>query len=704
MERDTARHRARALALTGVIVLTSLGAWQPGPIPAQPNKQPPPPVVNPTKPQAPLPLTEVVLFSSGVGYFQRDGEVLGNSRIDLSFPVGDVNDLLKSLVLQDFGGGQVSTVTYDSQDPTDKALKSFALDLTKNPSFAQLLNQARGEKVEVDWQAPGVQSQALKGTVVGVERQKQQVIKDTVLEVDLLNLYTAEGLRSLPLPQVQRVRFANSFLDTELKRALEVLASSHDTQKRVVSLSFTGEGKRPVRVGYVVENPVWKTSYRMVLDKGSKPFLQGWAIVDNATDEDWGNVRVTLVSGRPISFRMDLYQPLYVPRPLVELELFASLRPPVHGGALDGYGAPGKAEERARRMMDAKEAAYAPQAAGAFAPKAALNLQSGVVTGATAAELGDFFQYALKQPVTLPRQKSAMLPIVNQAVEGTRVSIYNQNVQVKHPLLGLRLKNTTGLHLMQGPITVFEGSSYAGDARVSDLQPKEERLISYAVDLGTEVEPVGKGAPDQLVAVKIARGILYATYKLRETKVYNLKNRSGHDRLVLLEHPFRADWNLVSPGQPVERSRDVYRFPVTVPAGKAASQEVVEEKGRVSEVMLSTTDDQTIRVFLSSNVSSPKVRQVLEKAGELKGKLAETLREIDQVKGQLKGIAEDQARLRANMERVPAGSPPYQRYMKKLDEQETQIEKLQAQILGLQKKEGEQRRAYETYLLSINVE
>ena len=123
-------------------------------------------------------------------------------------------------------------------------------------------------------------------------------------------------------------------LESEVKKALETLQLSHDTQKKAVSIQFAGEGKRRVKVGYVVESPIWKTSYRLVLDKKEKPFLQGWAIVENPTDEDWKDVRMALVSGRPISFQMDLYQPLYVPRPTVEPELFASLKPVTYNGSL----------------------------------------------------------------------------------------------------------------------------------------------------------------------------------------------------------------------------------------------------------------------------------------------------------------------------------------------------------------------------------
>src|SRR5205085_6020757 len=124
---------------------------------------------------------------------------------------------------------------------------------------------------------------------------RQAVGKDTV-EVELLNLWCADGVRSLKLSEVQRVRFLNPIMDSEVKKALETLSLSHDTQKKAVSINFAGEGKRSVRVGYVIENPIWKTSYRLVLNAKGKPYLQGWAVVENTQDEDWNNVRMSLIS------------------------------------------------------------------------------------------------------------------------------------------------------------------------------------------------------------------------------------------------------------------------------------------------------------------------------------------------------------------------------------------------------------------------
>jgi hypothetical protein len=678
---------------------------------------------------AELPIARVVLFSSGVGYFQRESELDGPRRIDLHFPMTDVNDLLKSLVLEDRSGGPVGTISYDNRNPLAMTLKSFALDLTANPSLGDLLNQARGEKVEIvtvpDPKGALTQAETLGGLIVGVEKQKQPTGKE-VVEMAQLNLLTADGLRGLPLVQVQKVRFLRPELDQEFRKALEVLATGHDTQKKTVSLNFTGTGKRRVSVAYVTESPIWKTSYRLNLEK-DKVFLQGWAVVENTTDEDWANVRLGLVSGRPISFQMDLYQPLFLTRPMVEPELFASLRPQMYNADMDaaaktaappmgGFPAPGAAAN-GRGLAEGKKAAdkevqdrLQERRAGAMrymrqAPAAddRINFRHGVASVATATELGEYFQYIIQEPVSLPRQKSALLPIITQDVAASKVSIYNEHVHNKFPLLGLRFKNNTATHLNQGPVTVFEDGTYAGDARIGDLRPGETRLLSYAVDLGTEVEPQAK-VQETLQGAKVVKGILYATFQNRETKTYIVKNRSDAVRTVLVEHPFRSQFKLVQPEKPAERARDVYRFEVNATPGKPEKLEVVEEMPRVQTVALTNSPDESVRVFIRASSVSPKVKKALEDALALKAKVNETRRDVQKEEQALKVIEQDQARMRANMERVPQTSEAYKRYLKKFDDQETQIEKLRAEIAKLQDTAESFRKEYEDYLAKLNVE
>ena len=227
---------------------------------------------------AKLPLSKIVLFSSGVGYFEHRNQVDGTAQVELRFNTKDINDLLKSMLLEDAGGGRIAAVTYGSKDPITKTLKTFAIDLTENPTLAQILGQLRGEQVEVE--VPD----KISGTIVGLEKRKQKVGKeDEVIEVDVLNLLTTSGLKSVPLEQLGRIRILNEKLDGELRQALDVLATGHSTDKKTVALQFIGEGRRPVRVGYIQESPIWKTSYRLVLKEGETPRLQGWAIVENTT-------------------------------------------------------------------------------------------------------------------------------------------------------------------------------------------------------------------------------------------------------------------------------------------------------------------------------------------------------------------------------------------------------------------------------------
>src|SRR5581483_5618694 len=149
----------------------------------------------------------------------------------------------------------------------------------------------------------------------------QKASHDAPIEIDLLNVFTATGLRSIPLESVMEIRLLDEKLNAELEQALQIIAQRHATDKKTVTLNFQGKGKRPVRVGYVQESPVWKTSYRLVIADDQPPFMQGWAIVENTSEHDWTDVALTLVSGRPISFIMDLYQPLYVDRQVVMPEL-----------------------------------------------------------------------------------------------------------------------------------------------------------------------------------------------------------------------------------------------------------------------------------------------------------------------------------------------------------------------------------------------
>jgi len=642
------------------------------------------------KPAHKLPITQVVLFNSGVGYFSRSGEVEGDARVDLQFSAADINDLIKSLVIKDAKGKSVP-LRYDSQEPIEKTLKSFAVDLSANPSYGQILNQMRGQKVELTLQTTNATLSGLPGTlsgvIIGMETAHRALTaaSPTATEMELLNLSCAEGLRSVPLSAVQRIRFLNPAVENEFKRALEVVAIGHDSLKKTVHLGFQGDGKREVKVGYVVENPIWKTSYRMVKAEDGKWRLQAWANVENTSDDDWNDVKLTLVSSRPISFQMDLYPPLFIPRPTVEPALFASLRPPTYGGpvtnaainapnfgiqggagfggggfggngamnpnnpnqplisgagdlnsirnngggmGLQGFGGQfGQFGNQMGNGINSFNNRYANDKANFIDnnnsklsfqqlqerrnanndPKAQKQMQAQQLGSAltnvdpefmermrAADELGQSARFNIEQKVSLPRQQSIMLPILDEEIDATKVSIYNERVHATRPLHGLKMKNKTKQALMSGPVTVYEGDQpYSGDARILDLQPGEERYLSYALDTGVEIKPFDKVIPGPDMRVKMENGRLEVRYKQRHTRTYVITNRSPEARKVIVEQPIRAGWTLVSPKEPDETTTELYRFAVDVKPGETVKYEVSEELPRVDPFMVAKQADWT---------------------------------------------------------------------------------------------------------------
>jgi hypothetical protein len=675
-----------------------------------------------------LPLEKVVLFTSGVGYFQHGGKVTDDATVEMSFRADNVNDLLKSMVVEDLGGGTVPAVSYASRDPITKTLGTFAIDLTDDPSIGRILGRLRGERIEAEAAPPAT------GTILGVERRQVPVGDDGSVEKEFITILTADGLRTLPLDAITRIRLLDEKLQKELEQALAVLALGHDSEKKSVSLAFAGQGERPVRVGYVQEAPVWKTSYRLVLGnddaQGEKPadkaLLQGWAIVENTTDRDWKDVRMALVSGRPISFVMDLYRPLYLPRPVVAPELYASLTPQVYGQDMEagerefaeagqgqgiGGGMGGMAGERqlARAARGRVPAAAAPAEMRAESmDKAAADFERDAVAAirsvAAGEALGKLFRYEIAAPVSIARQRSAMLPIVTEDVAAEKVSVYDDRVMPKHPLAGVRLVNSTKLDLMQGPITVFEAGAYAGDARIEDLPAGSSRLLTYAVDLDVEVAPRFEPRPEELVSVKLVKGTLVVSRKLARRKLFEVKNSGSEPVRLLVEHPLEPGWTLVAPAEPTEKTRDRYRFAVTAEPGKPATLAVAEERLVSQTVALTNLDETAILLYSRAEVTSPAVKQALADVIERKREIERLAQERSRREQEIRVVDQEQERIRQNMAQLDRASDLYTRYVRKFAEQEDRIESLRKEIAEFQGQEENARRGLDELLAKLEIE
>lgn len=657
---------------------------------------------NDLPPTAELPVTRLVLFTSGVGYFEHAGTVTGDQTLDLTVGTEDMDDVLQSLVLQDLDGGSIRPVRYPSRDPLARILGGYALDLSGNPSLAELLVQARGERLTVE------ASSTFEGALVNVERVDQA---DGEHEV-YLTLHADDGLVRVRLAEVARIQFQDERLQDELEAALGALSSHAGDDARTLRLAFEGDGERRVRIGYVQEMPVWKTSYRLVLGANGTADLQGWAIVDNPTATALTDVDLAFVAGQPISFVTSLYEPVYADRPRVGVATAPGIVPPLYEQEF--------AQERSRDAAAESAAAPAPSADavsfGAAEPPSLAD--AGVSALAEGARTGATFVYRVSEPVTVGRYESAMVPIVNQPIEAHRLSIFTPGVLGDRPLRGVRMVNDTGLHLAAGTVTVFDQGGFTGNARMADLLPDASRILTFAVDLDVTVAATSEAQPEQISAVEIVNGLISTEVRSRVTTEYQVAVPKSEPGFLIVEHPKRAGFDVVSPEPaPVETST-AYRFGVAfgsevadaptnagatdalgenraVPthlrcnADEACALEIVTERVESRTLAFGNVTPDQIFFWLENVELSDADRTTLQSVMELQRRIVALDRDIAAHEARLAEIAREQDRIRSNMGALDRNSSLYRRYVSDLEEQEDQIELIRRELEDLRMQRAE---------------
>jgi hypothetical protein len=680
---------------------------------------------------ADLPLKRITLYRSGVGSFEREASVDGDRTVSLRFETGQVNDILKSLVLLDLDGGKVGAVSYASQAPLERRLAGFEVDLSGAPSIETLFRGLRGAKVNLST-ADG----PIVGTILNVENRKTVVPPSqggnpAHFDEPYVTIVTDKGVRAVAISRVGTFEFADAKLAGELSKALAAIAEQRADRLKSVDLTFNGPAGKARRVvaAYVHEMPVWKASYRLVLTDGKekKPLIQGWAVVENTTDSDWEKVSLSLASGRPVSFTMDLYQPIFGARPNVPVPVPGALagRSFEDGtrflakAASGAGGAPASAPMRASAMvanqvvgeadrLAAKSDAFYDSRDESLAVKGTMGgLEMGSMASTSQAEgveAGEQFLYTVSAPVSIQRQRSAMLPILSADIEARRVSIYNPSDGLKNPMRGVSMVNSSGLHLMPGPVAVFDAGVYAGDAQIPHTSRGASRLLAYALDL--DVAARSETKDDQIVSkVVISNGRIVQTIVQKAQTTYFFDNRdAGRARTLLVEHPRRINWDLIEPKKPVETTASAHRFETEVEAGKPAEFKVVEQMTIGTEIGVTDIDPRTLLRYSTTGVASKAVVDAINKAAQMQGEINATRARIDALQRETQEINTDQSRVRENMGRIDRNSDLYNRYMKKLGEQETRVEKIVEEQESARETLRKQEQALNAYLGTLNIE
>ncbi len=697
-----------------------------------------------------LPIKRITLYRSGVGSFERRGLVDGDATVQLRFGADQINDILKSMVVLDLSGqGRVGGISYASKEPLARRLASFGVNIADEPALGTILGRLRGSKVAID-----SDEGAITGTILGGEtRPEASGNAQQPINVPYLNILTDGGIRSVNLTKARAVRLLDAGLREELDKALTALAEYRQDTTKTVDVSLAGGSGREVVIAYVQESPVWKTSYRLVLpdarpsdakpneagkEKPADTFtVQGWAIVENTTDEDWNDVTLSLVAGRPVSFRMDLYEPLYVYRPEIPVPTVPGVMPRAYEGGIadaDGNAAElalsgnergsedysggfrmkaGRPGAGGARGTTGNQGVYGdiPEPAAAMAPGAppvsgSAMSEYGATSQARAVEAGEVFQFELQHPVTVARQRSAMLPILAAPIEGRRVSIFTPGDNTKHPMRGVELTNTTGSQLMPGPISVFDGGAYAGDAQINHVPLADKRLLAYTVDLDVVVTPEQKYEED-VRKVRIVRGLIESTTLRRNSTTYTIENKDQkRTRSVIIEHPRMPGFELVAPagGDRAERTDSAHRLEVELDAAKSGKLTTVQERTDATSIALTSMNLNTLMAYVKNGKASDAVLKAFQEAGRRQGLIIEATRRIEALENERRTITEDQTRVRSNMGSIDRASTLYANYMKKLTEQETRLDQIVKLIDEGQTNLAQTRSDLENFLANLNVE
>ncbi|MGD1071233.1 MAG: DUF4139 domain-containing protein [Bryobacteraceae bacterium] len=628
-------------------------------------------------PAAELPVRTVVLYKHGVGYFMRQGTLGPGESARLDFKAEEMNDVLKSLTIND-NGGKVTGVRYDSSIPLDEKLNEFPFRINNGQPLSSMLDQLKGARLEMEFGPQKISGEIVSARMVPGD-------KDRAEHEQLTLLMDSGELRNVDLSAASAINFTDAKLQLQFRDYLAALTSSRSKDKRSVYIDSTDSKSRDVRAEYIMPMPAWKSSYRLLLGEGNQPAtLEGWAIVDNTTGEDWTNVRMSLISGKPISFISELYDPKYIRRQTAELPEDQAVAPTIYSGAATKATPSPAAPPAMRAGGNVVGGVGGGRGGGFFTPNAgfaqseALSVESSIAPAGQATEIADLFEYAIATPVTVKKNESAMLPFLQQKITARKLIIFS-DASKTNPLSAAELTNNTGRTLDGGPITVYDAGAYAGEALVETVKNTDKRFISYGVDLGTRITTNLNSHTDNIRELHVHDGMLVTRAAIVQKKTYSILNVDARPKTLIIEFPVRQGWKLIDTAPPIETARDVYRFEIKVPASGSLDFPVTDENVYDQQASVSSLTPDSPLVYIRNKAITDAARRQLQAIADLKTKIAASDAEKHRIDGDVTNVTRDEDRNRQNISSLSAVSGQQQivqDYARKLADQENQIAKL----------------------------
>jgi hypothetical protein len=632
---------------------------------------------------AELIIKRVMLSAGGVAYIEREAEVEGNAELALDVPLDQVDDVLKSVVVYDSSGG-VGSAHLPGREPVAHIFTDLPFGAEALTSPVALLNALQGAEIRIGGSHP------VTGRLLKVVPETTELGDHGTIQRNRLSVLTATGLQQVVLEETDNIAFTDTELQSKVERALDAIAQHRAKDRRRIVLTARGSGKRLLRVGYVVAAPLWKSAYRLTLPQDAakaSAHLQGWAVLENMSGEDWHEVELTVLSGRPVSFHQALYQAYYVNRPEVPVEVAGRiLTTPDRGEFSKVSGIEGDnkrlrdEEDRLRGgrpgsgMAAARSATVVPASAPPHEPATAIDV-------AEAAEGATQVAFRLPVPVSVKSGDSAIVPIVDRDFPVERLSLYQPGIGGDHPLAALRLSNDSANGLPPGVLTLYQaaatGSAYVGDARLGSLPAGEDRLLSYALDEKIKIAREEQ-TTSTLTRVAAARGTLSLSHTQRWTIRYKIAAPQTEARRLILELPKQSGWTLADPAEDkTPQTTTAYRIGVDLQPAEGKTVTVVLQRTDWQQTGITAMKSDDIVAVTSTAEIDGKAKRALEELLRRRQTLADKDAAQQQIKDESQAISNDQQRIRANLVNLNRDGGLYKRYTEKLNEQETRLEKLQ---------------------------
>jgi hypothetical protein len=327
------------------------------------------------------------------------------------------------------------------------------------------------------------------------------------------------------------------------------------------------------------------------------------------------------------------------------------------------------------------------------------------VDTAAGAALGEQFSFSVKSPVTLERGQSAMVPLVEGPVSMRKVLVLSGAKAASgsaNPAVAVEVTNNTGMKLPAGPVTVYDGGAYAGDALVDFLPEHAKRLLSYGDDLSVRATATA-GDAREVSSVKVSRGVLTINRRLVYERTYRIQSDGSESKTLIIEHPITAGTELAAPAQYAERTTRAYRFELPLPANRETVFVVKESRALAETVALGTLRfDALVSYTTNGDISAP-VKAALQRAVALKVAADQADADLKEVQSRRAAQVTEQDRIRRNLEAAGNATPQGQQYLARLTALDAAIDALttQADVAAAAAKDALD--AYGAYLAGLEV-